>query len=43
MSLKLFSFVWSLYIEDLFIEYFDSHQSAIEFAKKYYPQIQVHN
>ena len=37
MSLRLSKFIWALYIDKQFIEYFDTHQSAIDFGKKYYP------
>ncbi|RLF04578.1 MAG: hypothetical protein DRJ60_06870 [Thermoprotei archaeon] len=37
MPLKLSLFVWALYVDKEFIEYFDTYQSAIRFAKNCYP------
>jgi len=37
MPLKLSMFVWALYVDKEFIEYFDTYQSAIKFARNCYP------
>lgn len=34
--MKIRGFVWALYVERNFIEHFDSFESAMAFANKYY-------
>jgi len=40
-ALKHVSFVWALYVDTNFIEYFDSYEAAKKFAKKYYDMSKV--
>ena len=40
-ALKHQGFVWALYIDTNFIEYFDSYEMAKKFAKEYYDMSKV--
>jgi len=39
--LRLSGFIYALYIKDTFIEYFESHEDAIRFAKHFYPNLEI--
>ena len=40
-KLTLAGFIYALYVGDTFIEYFDTHEEALLFAKQYYPQLNI--
>ena len=38
---KLAGWIWSLYINGAFLEYFASSEEALEFAKNFYPNLDI--